>query len=1179
MKKVLLIMMCIVATVIWGGNVYGQTTESFGVNSSYVMDKGTMSVTFNVNTSGDLEKLADQVWNNPNTFNGYNCIFKTADGVKITQADFDKFVKVCLTYGFTGNNNNIVDFHNAVLDEGVTLEDNFKALGSWPALVMPLQSMEALSAMQTTLFAMATEDGTSTIYFKNVNLMFGKALAWQGYLKNSSKITVLGEVNADMDYSSCTNLKVLDIVSPSFKNTTSTITVPEGIDEIKVLKGFEITRILPEEVRDKVKESTPKADPYKVEGCFITLNLDEETSLEETYTKAVASMRTSSLLVDKNPKHIVVAGNITPTDLAYLKNINTEFLDLSSATFVDDDNQPTDAFANSTEFANDNIHYVVLPVGKENLVQETNFSHFTNLYAAGTYSETKAPSIDENNKTIAGEYSLTAYVRQAGKLHDLTGGLIGVGSSVNKVTSTSPDTNNAYPVVTLQYNPVLSNVKSIKLLGTVNAADLASGNVNVDENGHLSVETCSDEMGYTQIKVKTGSASVEGAMNHAGFTSVDFSGVRLDIDDDASEAVKAAAQNDLCYSLLGGYSHVTDFKLPRAENVYRIPNNAFMFGTNVLKSLCIPANITEIGGAAFKGDFHLTLIYTDNGKTGDDFKYVVAGKVLDEVTTENYSITLPIHLQKIESGAFALVEKVTDVYVLTATAPICEVNSFSSGTLYGWGGFNNKNPITHDSYVNPALKPDDASKTFGVLHWPRGIEKKEVMKFTDITRKYSIQDGLQNTDGDGNTLVWPNQMEYNKAFLQGTHGYLWNAWPTSTWVEPTSEKEVADKLFANNGNDSKYVFYSEDGTTDYDKDEYNADYRGWHQFVLTGSMNYLADDPEFDFVRYKENDWYSICFPFDLDEDEVLQIFGVPANKTVVASYSEEETTATEDIMPNLCTLYKVVRNSQTNQITLWFTPDLAKACKDWNLAEGKMVEPETKDGKKILIKAGYPYLIKPYLPEDVKEEIKARAKRILSYKATNNTTDARDFDKTYNQKLPYRDWIIQAIDQKGDKLTVDGSNEPYNYQFLGTYYSLDLVPKYSYFMANNGTKNVWYYNIWEPEVYSAPWNANTCIVGPMASLDLNQDTSEKNFTSVTFDFNSKDDSFPSVQNRAKLMMSFGNDGQTTEIVGVDADGKMQTVPVGTIYNMNGQVVRENASLDGLSKGVYILNGKKYIVK
>ena len=38
--------------------------------------------------------------------------------------------------------------------------------------------------------------------------------------------------------------------------------------------------------------------------------------------------------------------------------------------------------------------------------------------------------------------------------------------------------------------------------------------------------------------------------------------------------------------------------------------------------------------------------------------------------------------------------------------------------------------------------------------------------------------------------------------------------------------------------------------------------------------------------------------------------------------------------------------------------------------------------------------------------------------------------------------------------------------------------------------------------------------------------------------------------------------------------------PSGTVYNVNGQVVRRNAtSVEGLPKGIYIMNNKKYIVK
>jgi hypothetical protein len=56
------------------------------------------------------------------------------------------------------------------------------------------------------------------------------------------------------------------------------------------------------------------------------------------------------------------------------------------------------------------------------------------------------------------------------------------------------------------------------------------------------------------------------------------------------------------------------------------------------------------------------------------------------------------------------------------------------------------------------------------------------------------------------------------------------------------------------------------------------------------------------------------------------------------------------------------------------------------------------------------------------------------------------------------------------------------------------------------------------------------------------------------------------------------NGGETTDIVKIDANGEevkdMNNVKV---YNINGQLV--GTSLNGLSKGLYIVNGKKYVVK
>ena len=136
----------------------------------------------------------------------------------------------------------------------------------------------------------------------------------------------------------------------------------------------------------------------------------------------------------------------------------------------------------------------------------------------------------------------------------------------------------------------------------------------------------------------------------------------------------------------------------------------------------------------------------------------------------------------------------------------------------------------------------------------------------------------------------------------------------------------------------------------------------------------------------------------------------------------------------------------------------------------------------------------------------------------------------------------------------------------------------YSYFLASNGTDNVWYYNKWTPKEYSAAWSANTCLVGPMASLTLNQNTNINNFSSVTFNFTPHSDDFPEQSTRAKLYMRF-DDGSTTEIENISVDGKLNAKPIGAIYNLNGQLIRNANSMDNLPKGIYIMNGKKYIVK
>lgn len=57
-------------------------------------------------------------------------------------------------------------------------------------------------------------------------------------------------------------------------------------------------------------------------------------------------------------------------------------------------------------------------------------------------------------------------------------------------------------------------------------------------------------------------------------------------------------------------------------------------------------------------------------------------------------------------------------------------------------------------------------------------------------------------------------------------------------------------------------------------------------------------------------------------------------------------------------------------------------------------------------------------------------------------------------------------------------------------------------------------------------------------------------------------------------------DGTVTDIVRVDANGEAEANAPHDIYNIMGQKVRSNAlSTEGLKSGIYIINGKKVLVK
>lgn len=574
---------------------------------------------------------------------------------------------------------------------------------------------------------------------------------------------------------------------------------------------------------------------------------------------------------------------------------------------------------------------------------------------------------------------------------------------------------------------------------------------------------------------------------------------------------------DMTLSKLGYGIDLKSLILPTSSDITTIPADAFNTFKG-LTSICIPSNYTTIGENAFNDCEALSHIYTTRAAEDEG--------VLDS----NYdhgdkTITLPSSITYIAKNAFSLVaqETITDVYILAKKAPKCEENAFSYGMYVGWGGYHPGPPICRDNYVN-----GDGDKTWAILHFPSDASSEEQANYTDLTRVYSRRDETGATDGNGNTKMWPNQSEYNQSYNQAVQGVIW------------------------------------DGQT-----TYNTDYTGWHQFCLAESKNLKENGKIVDFSRFKQNDWYSYCVPYDIRKSDLLKYLGNPD----------------KNIYPDVTTLVQVKRDGDKQKVTLIFSQSLIE--QDVTLDENGRVQ-ENKDGTvaytkyndddPIVIHAGRPYLIHPWYESGKSPKFESAEKYTVAINAgtegTAATLDASftHASETANKMRLHDHWDVMSK-------TV-GNATAMEYRFQGIYNSGHTIPDYCYFLAESTKKHInkfWWSGqdtykdmVWSP--YSA------LIIARPAKSKWVDPTTEKDVLNYTLTVTGEDDSF-STSNTAKhgsVTFDFTEMGNTTGISTV-VDGQEVDATYGRVYNLNGQYV--GTSLKGLQKGIYVVNGKKIVVK
>ena len=593
--------------------------------------------------------------------------------------------------------------------------------------------------------------------------------------------------------------------------------------------------------------------------------------------------------------------------------------------------------------------------------------------------------------------------------------------------------------------------------------------------------------------------------------------------------------------------------LPTDTSYTKIKDQAFTIAPN-LKEVIFPKNLKEIGAYAFKNCANLPsfldLVNTHIETIGEgafqnckQIQYIRFPESLKRIEAYAFQwhdcevLRIPRNVEYIGTEAFRSSagteasggtdgeEQLKDVYFQGTEAPSVEKNAFGEAAYTGNHGYAAEKIYgeysTRANYIN-------GKKWFAVLHYRPDLTKDQEAKYVDITRVYYFKDLYL-----GDQRHWPTQIEFNQAYGE-------NCKDRPAGNDPISHKDYPAGTFGIlNG---KHF----DGT-DLTEDEKTR--IGIYQFVLTRNDAPIPDlkepdKPDFP-LNISDDDWWTICLPFSLNKNQVKNIFG-------------EDT--------KLYTLNKVTRDKTNNKIRLYFDKDVMDGNKGGEIGYGGKQLYDGYEGTGI--KAWYPYVIKPSkdfggtaaVVENYR--IEAGSERDVVIKAKDEYSDnGGDHDKIgYGWYYVFRGNCSGIISDIQTQINLGIAPQ-----------SLIYRPDNCYFMGFVGGKAAFLYQ--HDITEHKPFSPYTCAI--MAYMyDGSSDKKDQIYHFI-------DDSFVTPQgakvHEAGSLMEF--EDTTTPVENVEIVTPDQVVN-GNIYNLNGQLVKENAtSLDGLSKGIYIMNGKKFIVK
>mgnify|MGYP002624221797 CR=1 FL=1 len=1025
---------------------------------------------------------------------------------------------------------------------------------------------------------------------------------------NCSSLTALsmaGTVNGDINLTDCDNLASLNVANATINNqgtstgdiilTRSSATNPSSISDdaysnikdkiTKADSGQASLVIVPGfTAKEEAKQDVSVAG-VTAEDCALTVTIGDTGKtmtqlLKEYYhllhsNVAVADVTVATHLSTLSICNLTVNGEITADDIMTINGLtfgadnsagviwHDATLNLDGATLASGVSLSANKIANAT------INNIILPQDLDKtVVKAENFSGCTNLNAA--------VSLDADRTTMVG------YVKKPGTLR----------TTLDQV----PDIR----INPWQYN---CNLKYVTLSGSLLASDIATSSVNLNNNGNYELSA-------------NGNAIYTAFENDSKLATLDIENAKFV---DARDNSLTHAANMTLANL--GWAGITELKMSLQMDT--IPAN-FLYNCKQINNLKIPYCYRWIKDAAFhlSGLNHITTTDANGAEIDNGENTYTLSKNLLEIGTNpgNDENGFPKSPDYPVFGAYNS-GTVSDVYILrngyedgsTFTPTKCYRGTFASGMTYGWGGFDGGNIYCRDKYKN-------GSFLFTILHYPDKASLPTASNtdanyvtmeksYTDITKQYTKKDQTGAVDANGDAIPWPTFAELGRSYNQAIRRLIW-----ADWTPIYGENPDGNILGGTINFDPTTL---PDGVQNASpQTRFDLEYVGWHEFVLSKATYVAPDEKVEDEVvirEYEQDGWYTFCIPFDMTRAQVLELMGIPASTKTVTNKLIDNNTVTvvpDDMMPDIRTLKQVTRNGTNSQVTLILSKNL-NGGEYWNIDLSDASQSAyANNSNGVVIRGGYPYLIKPYKRitdgfTNLGRVVLARYEFPLDQSTVETGSATSDTyieiggqytGETSKFAKPFTKHKIQASNaSEGGSGYLDyDSSHKYYYTFMGQYWR-QALPLYSYYMVSH----VWYfYKTLQSNYY---WNPYKCIIN--VNTDYNTETNVTNYTneSTIPEEVAKDEKGHAVfKDALQLVYGNGNDDSFTTsgkeyifmfddgITELDSDGNQTTaisrldnedviITTGKVYNMSGQFVGN--SIEGLPHGLYIRNGKKVVVK